>query len=1359
MNTLLRKLLASASVVALLSGLMVSTASAATFKDVSADDMWYDAVEQTVADGIFSKADNFNSFGTVNRAMMAVIAVKAGGFEMMDAGTTAPFPDVPADHWAADAIYTGVKNGLFKGYDSGLFGPGDSLTRGQAAIILMNTFAFDATQECGATFPDVPSSHYAADAISQAWCWSWINGYDNGKFGPNDSLLRYQIAIMVNNAKHNAVWREWTGTTPPPVMGGSLTITEGENMPEGGTVPKGATNVNFLSFALTAGDEEASVDGMTFGRQGVGSTQDLSSVYLYEGNNRLTTGRTVSSDENTVEFSSLGWTIAPGETRTFEVRVDMATDATASDQHRLYIYSIEGADEVGGEVNLAGPYYTVGGQSAASVTVEKTGSLTNPTLGQQGAKIGQFKVTPDGEDVTVKWINVYVTGTISANEIDNFKLYQGTVISDEFLVGETDAISDRDTAAFDLGDGIQIEDGKQETFVVTADLHGDADDTVETYIDENSDVYAEGDVYGTGTTVDKTAYDSTTSHIVTLQGGEVTIDFNGPKAGDVSVDQQKVSFLDFSISAERDIEVKSLSVTVTDTSCDVTDDDNDLVRGAGTEANFKNIRVMEGDKNMMETESFTTTSPSTDDANDDCDQLLTFTDSFYVDGGETKDLSVKMDVDNNASADDTIQVTLGAISSTGIKDVSTNKYIDTDNIVPSSAIVGNVQTLVASSLTISHASTPVADTFVKGTKNVPVVGFLFKTGTAEAVKVTSVTLTGYIDEDGTTTGLSATGTNNSVSLKDVINSIRLYEDGYAADKDPVADSASVETDGSVVFDNMNYDIAKSSTKKLVVVGDVSANAYVNSDAETVAFDIATAASDVVAEDEDGDDISSSITGDASNGGASPTAYILTGDAGTLTVASKSSQAAANIVIAGRDGVELGRFEFAATTEDINVEDITLSYGSSSTGGADEVSEVFVYDADDLTTPLGSGFVQNGTVDINSIGLLVPADEKAVLVVAADLNTLPAGADSGSAIAVGLKSVDKAQGQAGTNVSVTEDTDLTCSVTITLTSAGDTEAALGGACSEVSVGDVLLIVDGVTSNEYVLVLDKDANDDGTETDYTVARAVGGASSTAVVHTAINLATSTSSKLAARGNYMVVRETKPTFATVAYPTGTKLENGSSKGVYKFTVDAEAEEDVDLNTIVFKVTGQFAGDVLGDDQDVADDADDPSTVNGSATDGSDGLARWTSDGAAPAVVVTGVTVYDVTDGEDVDNVTVTYTNDDTSTGYITVVFGDSEEVSSSGRTYELRADVSGVGTSGDFLSVLIDDQASTYKELETDTASNVNDNDITIAGGITIYTNVIWSDESSTAHTTSTSDYTNAYLLKSLKTVAQTMTFTTS
>jgi S-layer homology domain len=52
---------------------------------------------------------------------------------------SASFPDVPPTYWAHDSIIKLADQGIIKGHDNGTFGPDESITRAQAAVMLDRT--------------------------------------------------------------------------------------------------------------------------------------------------------------------------------------------------------------------------------------------------------------------------------------------------------------------------------------------------------------------------------------------------------------------------------------------------------------------------------------------------------------------------------------------------------------------------------------------------------------------------------------------------------------------------------------------------------------------------------------------------------------------------------------------------------------------------------------------------------------------------------------------------------------------------------------------------------------------------------------------------------------------------------------------------------------------------------------------------------------------------------------------------------------------------------------------------------------------------------------------------------------------
>ncbi|HJB69593.1 MAG TPA: S-layer homology domain-containing protein, partial [Candidatus Flavonifractor avistercoris] len=143
-------------------------APALPFTDVSEGDWYHDAVaycwENGIMDGTSGTAFAPNML--LNRAMMAQVLYNlAGGTPAAAAG----FPDVSPTAWYADAVNWAAANGYVTGYDNGLFGPEDDLTREQLAAILYRYAGSPAPAGSLDGFADAASaSAYAVDALRWA---------------------------------------------------------------------------------------------------------------------------------------------------------------------------------------------------------------------------------------------------------------------------------------------------------------------------------------------------------------------------------------------------------------------------------------------------------------------------------------------------------------------------------------------------------------------------------------------------------------------------------------------------------------------------------------------------------------------------------------------------------------------------------------------------------------------------------------------------------------------------------------------------------------------------------------------------------------------------------------------------------------------------------------------------------------------------------------------------------------------------------------------------------------------------------------------------------------------------------------
>ena len=167
------------------------------FTDVAEGDWYHDAVaycwENGIMDGTSGTAFAPNLL--LNRAMMAQVLYNlAGG----TASTAAGFPDVSPTAWYADAVNWAAANGYVTGYDNGSYGPEDSLTREQLAVILYRYAGSPAPAGSLDGFADAASaSAYAVDALRWAVGEGLLTGKDGGRLDPTGTASRAELAQIL----------------------------------------------------------------------------------------------------------------------------------------------------------------------------------------------------------------------------------------------------------------------------------------------------------------------------------------------------------------------------------------------------------------------------------------------------------------------------------------------------------------------------------------------------------------------------------------------------------------------------------------------------------------------------------------------------------------------------------------------------------------------------------------------------------------------------------------------------------------------------------------------------------------------------------------------------------------------------------------------------------------------------------------------------------------------------------------------------------------------------------------------------------------------------------------------------------
>ena len=141
-------------------------------------------------DGTFGPEKN------VTRAQVVTMIARILGYTD---GTvnTAPFKDIPSDHYAAGAIAFVKERGIMNGDVNGNFRASENITRAQMATVVANYKQLPIEENLAITFNDT-KGHWAQWIIEANRVAGIINGRQDGSFAPDEHLTRAQAVVMMN---------------------------------------------------------------------------------------------------------------------------------------------------------------------------------------------------------------------------------------------------------------------------------------------------------------------------------------------------------------------------------------------------------------------------------------------------------------------------------------------------------------------------------------------------------------------------------------------------------------------------------------------------------------------------------------------------------------------------------------------------------------------------------------------------------------------------------------------------------------------------------------------------------------------------------------------------------------------------------------------------------------------------------------------------------------------------------------------------------------------------------------------------------------------------------------------------------
>ena len=172
------------------------------FTDVSEDDWFYDAVKYVVQKEMFAGTSEttFEPNLTMSRAMLVTVLYRMDGTP--EVSGSSKFADVLDGQYYTDAVLWATENGIVAGYDNGLFGTNDIVSRQQMATFLYRYAqykGYDVSLVKG--LENYTDSSTVASYAIRPMQWAVANGLINGTSAttltPTGGATRAQVAVIL----------------------------------------------------------------------------------------------------------------------------------------------------------------------------------------------------------------------------------------------------------------------------------------------------------------------------------------------------------------------------------------------------------------------------------------------------------------------------------------------------------------------------------------------------------------------------------------------------------------------------------------------------------------------------------------------------------------------------------------------------------------------------------------------------------------------------------------------------------------------------------------------------------------------------------------------------------------------------------------------------------------------------------------------------------------------------------------------------------------------------------------------------------------------------------------------------------
>lgn len=745
------------------------------------------------------------------------------------------------------------------------------------------------------------------------------------------------------------------GGVTPPAAGGDVSVSLSSSTPASMTIPAGSPTV-FTVVNVTAGDEDASITSIkvTMPTGMLGDPTYIDSIAVYDNGVKIGSSKNMNSSREAIFNFSTPIVVSAGATKSLSLKATI--EATKTGRFALGIAAAADVTIDGGSVMGTFPINGKEMTSVADATIgtvrltnQDTTAAPSTEFGEQNVKLAGFTLSSSNEAILWESARFKNGGTNDSELVSNLRLL---VDGDEVGQGTIDGRYinfNLNNYVITKGDSINVE--------VYGDIGiGSVNNTIDLYVEDNSDFSFIGQDYGYGIAMTNTVLTSAgTGIVVTLAAGDFTI----------SMDKTATPAKDI-VAGTDDVVLATIKMVSNGENATV----NYVKFNGVNRFDITTQDCNEFDNNTVELKDLTNGTiydvevASSTTVDNRCNLLMT--EEMTLVQGVTHTFQLRADVQGPndtypAETGHTFQVTLedGAFSITGETSNSSISVTPTQVASAITTIRGgalNVSTVALNNISVVGGA---------GSNGTPVVLYraFLETGSAIDLKLQSVKI-------------SATSTTSAFT-NDNLAQLDLYIVENGVSRLLKSGTSIAEATGDITFtslNNTNRILKKNVDVYLEVRGIFTSSVP---DAGQFALKIAHADNSIVVQDSDNNSV-----GETGINISQLSRTVTVEEKGTLVAYLKTTNTKANddtYILGGSTtphGRYLGEIEFTTTNESVKITNLALENYGDATGA--DVKLVKLFDKDGVVVaykaPTPLGHVHFEDTDFLNGKAVLPADQ-------------------------------------------------------------------------------------------------------------------------------------------------------------------------------------------------------------------------------------------------------------------------------------------------------------------------------------------------------------------------------------------------